>query len=72
MIRPVHETNLEVVPCDVRWLAAFELEAAHLRAALGLIALRVDHHGSTSIPGLAAEPIIDIQVSVAALQPIAA
>ena len=33
-------------------------------------ALRIDHHGSTSIPGLAAKPIIDIQVSVAALQPI--
>jgi GrpB-like predicted nucleotidyltransferase (UPF0157 family) len=60
------------VPYDVRWPAAFEAEAARLRVALGLIALRVDHHGSTSVPGLAAKPIIDIQMSVAALQPIAA
>jgi GrpB-like predicted nucleotidyltransferase (UPF0157 family) len=34
--------------------------------------LRIDHHGSTAVPGLAAKPIIDIQVSVAALQPLAA
>jgi GrpB-like predicted nucleotidyltransferase (UPF0157 family) len=34
--------------------------------------LRIDHHGSTAIPGLGAKPIIDIQVSVATLQPIAA
>jgi GrpB-like predicted nucleotidyltransferase (UPF0157 family) len=64
-------TRLEVVPYDVGWPAAFEAEAARLRAALGSIALHVDHHGSTSIPGLAAKPVIDIQVSVAALQPIA-
>jgi GrpB-like predicted nucleotidyltransferase (UPF0157 family) len=32
--------------------------------------LRIDHHGSTAIPGLGAKPIIDIQVSVAALQPL--
>jgi GrpB-like predicted nucleotidyltransferase (UPF0157 family) len=36
------------------------------------LACRIDHNGSTSIPGLAAKPIIDIQVSVAALQPIEA
>ena len=69
---PEYEPRLEVLPYDVHWPAEFEVEAARLRAALGSIALRVDHHGSTSIPGLAAKPIIDIQVSVAALQPIAA
>ncbi len=50
----------------------FEAEAHRVRTALGQLALRVDHHGSTSIPGLGAKPIIDIQVSVAALQPVAA
>jgi GrpB-like predicted nucleotidyltransferase (UPF0157 family) len=44
--------------------------AANLRAALGDIALRIDHIGSTSIPGLAAKPIIDIQISVADLEPV--
>jgi GrpB-like predicted nucleotidyltransferase (UPF0157 family) len=34
--------------------------------------MRVDHHGSTAVPGLAAKPIIDIQVSVGSLQPLAA
>jgi GrpB-like predicted nucleotidyltransferase (UPF0157 family) len=47
----------------------FEAEAAEVREALGPVALRVDHVGSTSVPGLAAKPIVDLQVSVAALQP---
>ena len=63
--------RLEVVAYDPRWPAAFEAEAVRLRAALGPLVMRIDHHGSTSIPGLGAKPIIDIQVSVAALQPLA-
>lgn len=61
--------ELEIVPYDDRWPAAFAAEAVRLRGALGPLALRIDHHGSTSVPGLAAKPILDIQVSVAALQP---
>lgn len=68
---PIQESKLQVVPYDSGWPAAFELEAIRLRTALGTLALRIDHHGSTSIPGLDAKPIIDIQVSVAALQPLA-
>jgi GrpB-like predicted nucleotidyltransferase (UPF0157 family) len=63
--------TLEIVSYDPRWPAAFEEEAARLRDTLGSIAVRIDHHGSTSIPGLAAKPIIDIQVSVVRLAPIA-
>jgi GrpB-like predicted nucleotidyltransferase (UPF0157 family) len=66
-----HQRNIEVVPYDSGWPAAFDLEASRLRTALGPLALRIDHHGSTSVPGLAAKPVIDIQVSVAALQPLA-
>ena len=69
---PFQENRLEIVPYDSGWPAAFEAEATRLRTALGALALRIDHNGSTSIPGLGAKPIIDIQVSVAALQPIAA
>ena len=65
------KNTLEIVPYDPRWPAAFEAESIRLRHALGSLALRIDHHGSTSIPGLAAKPIVDIQVSVSALQPIA-
>ena len=61
-----------IVPYDPGWPDRFEAEAIRLRAALGSLAVRIDHHGSTSIPGLAAKPIIDIQVSVAALEPLAA
>ncbi len=42
----------------------FEAEASRLRAGLGELAVRIEHVGSTSVPGLAAKPIVDIQVSV--------
>ena len=60
-----HEHMLEVVPYDPTWPTMFEVEAHRIRTALGQLALRLDHLGSTSIPGLGAKPIIDIQVSVA-------
>jgi len=67
---PTHESRLEIVPYDPGWPSAFETEAARLRAGLTTLALRIDHHGSTAVPGLDAKPIIDIQVSVASLQPL--
>jgi GrpB-like predicted nucleotidyltransferase (UPF0157 family)/ubiquinone/menaquinone biosynthesis C-methylase UbiE len=57
---------------DPDWAAQFERERARLVHALGPLALRIDHHGSTAVPGLAAKPIIDIQISVASLKPIEA
>ncbi|HVO25625.1 MAG TPA: GrpB family protein [Candidatus Margulisiibacteriota bacterium] len=63
---------LEVVAYDPGWPAAFAAEAERLRAVLGTLALRIDHNGSTAVPGLAAKPVIDIQVSVAELQPMGA
>jgi GrpB-like predicted nucleotidyltransferase (UPF0157 family) len=65
-------TGIDVVPYDPEWPRLFEAEAARLRAALGALARRIDHNGSTSIPGLRAKPVIDIQVSVAALDPLTA
>jgi GrpB-like predicted nucleotidyltransferase (UPF0157 family) len=62
--------GIEIVEYDPNWPAAFEREASRIRRALGALALRIDHHGSTAVPGLAAKPIIDIQVSVASLQPL--
>jgi len=62
--------GIEIVPYDPMWPAAFEAEAARIRRGLGAIARRIDHHGSTAVPGLAAKPIVDIQVSVASLQPL--
>jgi GrpB-like predicted nucleotidyltransferase (UPF0157 family) len=58
-----------VVDYDPAWPAWFEEEAVAIREALGAAALRIDHVGSTSVPGLAAKPVIDIQVSVPSLIP---
>ncbi|MFO1414826.1 MAG: GrpB family protein [Burkholderiales bacterium] len=49
------------------WPAAFAAEAALIRARLGARALRIDHVGSTAVPGLVAKPVIDLQVSLASL-----
>jgi GrpB-like predicted nucleotidyltransferase (UPF0157 family) len=50
---------------DPAWPAAFEREAARIRSVLGERALVLEHIGSTSVPGLAAKPIIDILLVVA-------
>jgi GrpB-like predicted nucleotidyltransferase (UPF0157 family) len=55
---------------DDTWPECFRRLGAGLRAALGDIAVRIDHIGSTAVPGLAAKPVIDIQVSVRALEPV--
>lgn len=57
--------SVEVVPYSPSWLAQFEQVASDLRQALaGLVTARVEHVGSTSVPGLAAKPIVDIDVIV--------
>ncbi len=54
---------------DPAWAERFEDVAAELRAILGDLAVRIDHVGSTSIPGLLAKPVIDVQVSLASMSP---
>jgi len=56
---------VEVVDYDARWPAKFKRMRTRLANALGAAALRIEHVGSTAVPGLAAKPIIDIQISVA-------
>jgi GrpB-like predicted nucleotidyltransferase (UPF0157 family) len=58
---------IAVAPYDRRWAERGAELAGQLRAALGAVALRVEHIGSTSIPGMAAEPVYDMQVSVRSL-----
>jgi GrpB-like predicted nucleotidyltransferase (UPF0157 family) len=62
---PPPPTVVEIVPYDEEWPARFEALAAGIRAALGGAALDVEHVGSTSVPGLAAKDIIDIDLTVA-------
>lgn len=64
--------RITLVPHDPGWADAFERERIALSNALGAVALSIDHHGSTAVPGLAAKPIVDIQVAVARLAPMTA
>jgi GrpB-like predicted nucleotidyltransferase (UPF0157 family) len=50
---------------DPAWPGLFAREEARIRAALGNRVLRIEHTGSTSVPGLAAKPIVDITMVVA-------
>jgi GrpB-like predicted nucleotidyltransferase (UPF0157 family) len=59
------KTNIVVVDYDPQWPNHFETERRKIKAALGDRALAIDHIGSTSVPGLAAKPIIDICLAVA-------
>ena len=61
-------TPLRIVDYDVKWPDRFEKAGRALRKRLGGAALRIDHIGSTAVPGLAAKDVIDIQVTVAALE----
>jgi putative glutamine amidotransferase len=60
---------LVIAEPDPSWPERFDEEATAIRAALGDRAIRIEHVGSTSVPGLAAKPVIDIQVSVASMAP---
>ncbi len=55
---------IELVPYDPAWLARFDAWKARLLGALSRAPRRIDHVGSTAVPGLPAKPVIDIQVSV--------
>ena len=62
--------TIQIVPYDPGWIHDFEKERDRILGALGELARRIDHNGSTAVPGLAAKPIIDIQISVERLHPI--
>jgi GrpB-like predicted nucleotidyltransferase (UPF0157 family) len=52
---------IQIVEYLRNWVFEFRTAAASLRDRLGPTALRIDHIGSTSVPGLAAKDVIDIQ-----------
>jgi GrpB-like predicted nucleotidyltransferase (UPF0157 family) len=58
---------IEIVPYRPAWPAEFRALGARLREALGDLAARIDHIGSTAVPGLAAKDVIDVQITVTAL-----
>lgn len=57
--------SIELAAYDPRWPATFETLATPIRDALGDVAIMLEHVGSTSVPGLAAKPILDMLLVVA-------
>jgi GrpB-like predicted nucleotidyltransferase (UPF0157 family) len=66
LIGPVipHNAPIALADYDPAWPTLFAREADRIRATLGSTAVLVEHAGSTSVPGLAAKPIIDIVLAV--------
>ena len=64
--KTVH-TNPRLVPADPSWTDQANRILSRLRTTCGHRAVRVDHVGSTAVPGLDAKDVIDVQVTVASL-----
>ena len=63
---------VEIVPYDPGWPALFAAEAEHLRALLPAVLIgRIEHFGSTAVPGLAAKPIVDMLLEVRSMEAVA-
>lgn len=65
LIGGVEKRAIKIVDYDTEWPSKFETHRKMIAVALGHAALLIEHIGSTSVPGLAAKPIIDILVVVA-------
>jgi GrpB-like predicted nucleotidyltransferase (UPF0157 family) len=64
-IRLVTSEPVEIVDYDPDWPASFEREKAHLLACVPAgIVVRIEHFGSTAVPGLSAKPIVDMLAEV--------
>jgi GrpB-like predicted nucleotidyltransferase (UPF0157 family) len=61
---PPMPARIELRDYDPIWPRLYAREAARIRSALGERVVRLEHAGSTSVPGLAAKPIIDIVLEV--------
>jgi GrpB-like predicted nucleotidyltransferase (UPF0157 family) len=61
--------HVDVVPYDPEWPRSFEREKQHLIGCLPRdLIVRIEHFGSTAVPGLSAKPIVDMLVEVADLE----
>jgi GrpB-like predicted nucleotidyltransferase (UPF0157 family) len=60
---------VRITDYDPAWPARADAELQRIGKALGEVAARLEHVGSTAVPGLAAKPILDLQLSVDAIEP---
>jgi GrpB-like predicted nucleotidyltransferase (UPF0157 family) len=58
------QQNISVVPYDSAWVDTYRTLERQIVEALGPAAMQIEHVGSTSVPGLAAKPVIDIDLTV--------
>jgi len=63
--RQIHGRPVHLAEYDPTWPEIFARQRERISTALGGTALRIEHVGSTSVPGLAAKPVVDILVVVA-------
>ena len=56
------DDEIRVIPYDPQWPVRFEALRAAIWPAIADVALRIEHVGSTSVPGLHAKPILDIDI----------
>jgi GrpB-like predicted nucleotidyltransferase (UPF0157 family) len=61
--------TITLVPHDPGWADLYERTAGEIHGVLGSSALRIDHVGSTSVPGIVAKPVIDVRVLVERYDP---
>jgi D-3-phosphoglycerate dehydrogenase / 2-oxoglutarate reductase len=59
-----HNARVVLAEYDGAWPQLYARESERIHGALGLVALRIEHVGSTSVPGLIAKPIIDVLLVV--------
>ena len=68
-IRRAVQEDVAIVPYDPGWPEAFRREKAHLVSCLpSELIKRIEHFGSTAVPGLAAKPVVDMLVEVTDLE----
>ncbi len=68
-IERVVQEHVSIVPCDLNWPRMFAEERDHLLNSLPREMIgRIEHFGSTAVPGLAAKPIVDMMVEVRSLE----
>ena len=64
-VAPRHDRPIHLAPYNPEWPAWYDREATRIRATLGDRVRKLEHAGSTSVPGLSAKPVIDIVLAVA-------
>jgi GrpB-like predicted nucleotidyltransferase (UPF0157 family) len=65
IIGGIEKREIVIVEYDPTWQTVFQAQSARIRDALSDTAVRIEHIGSTSVPGLAAKPIVDMLLIVA-------